>query len=56
MKKIETEIVEAVLKELESRKGFDNFWNDIEPWIKREIKKDLKEKVLKVLEKRCSPE
>jgi hypothetical protein len=55
-KSLEAEIVETVLRDLDGRKGFDNFWHDIHPNIKKEIRKELRKKVLKILEKRCSPE
>lgn len=55
-KKLESIIVDAVLRELDSRKGFDYFWHEIEPSIKKEIKSELREKVLRLLEKHCSPE
>ena len=43
-------IVNAVLMELEGRKGFDWWWDDLDEDIRQEITDELKLKVLALLE------
>lgn len=54
-KSLETKIVDAVLKELSDRKGFDYFWHNIDSDIKKEIKKTLATKVSKVIQLHNKP-
>jgi hypothetical protein len=43
-------IVKVVLDELESRAGFDHWWDDIDADVQEEISDELKLKVLALLE------
>lgn len=55
-KKLEQIIVDEVLKELLGRKGFDCLWHEIDMTTKKELKAKLREKVLNLLDKHCTPD
>lgn len=49
-KPIETRLVDAVIGELEDRKGFDHWWHEMDDEIKDEIVEALEDKVRKIIE------
>jgi len=43
-------VAEAVIQELQSRLGFDEWWLELEPTIQKEIKKELADAINAVVE------
>jgi hypothetical protein len=50
MSQLAKTIVKAVLDDLSGRKGFDEFWDDVDSSIRREIRSDLHDVVQEKLD------